>query len=316
MVKVIIFTPRYMHLSPVSFLESDFPYYTGLSPKGKRKFLRRLSRILNSKIFIGCEGLEMTNYIRYYIASAWVTLTFGLEEYITHEFTQVHVYPDTFYSEQVQSYVKGLTTGKGIIFLSWHDFIEDYKVANNLNVGLHELTHAILISAAFKSNFDDHFSGYYHEFFMNTKDDFVNLRLGNPSYLRKYGGTNMVEFLSVCVECFFERPAELKEKMPVLYYNLCVLFRQNPINTTKDYKVDKHIVREIKASYLDHGIPDYILNQYSRPIFLKLLIRFTFPLTVLAFILFGSTGNPIFGALGVAGVSHMLIRFAKMVGEQ
>lgn len=305
-----------MQLSAISFLESDFPYYNQLSPKGKRKFLRRLSRILKNKIFIGRDGLEMTNYIRYYIASAWVTLTFGLDEYITDEYTQVHVFPDTFYSEQVESYVKGLTTGKGIIFLSWHDFIEDYKVANNLNVGLHELTHAILISAAFKSNFDDHFSGYYREFFDNTKDDFINLRLGNPSYLRKYGGTNMVEFLSVCVECFFERPAELKEKMPVLYYNLCVLFRQNPINTAKDYKVDKIIVREIKASYLDHGIPDYILNEYSRPLFIKLLIRYTFPLTVLSFILLGTTGNSIFGVLGLVGIVHLLYRFSNMVGEE
>jgi Mlc titration factor MtfA (ptsG expression regulator) len=305
-----------MHLSPVSFLESDFPYYTGLSPKGKRKFLRRLSRILNSKIFIGCDGLEMTNYMRYYIASAWVTLTFGLEEYITHEFTQVHVYPDTFYSEQVQSYVKGLTTGKGIIFLSWHDFIEDYKVANNLNVGLHELTHAILISAAFKSNFDDHFSGYYHEFFMNTKDDFVNLRLGNPSYLRKYGGTNMVEFLSVCVECFFERPAELKEKMPVLYYNLCVLFRQNPINTTKDYKVDKHIVREIKASYLDHGIPEYLLNEYTQPEVFNWVVKSLPLLTIISFILFFITVHAVFLLAGFAGVFYMLYRKSQDAEEE
>ncbi|UPT65969.1 MAG: zinc-dependent peptidase [Sphingobacteriales bacterium JAD_PAG50586_3] len=294
-----------MQLSAISFLESDFPYYNQLSPKGKRKFLRRLKRILNTKDFIGRDGLVITHYIRYYIASAWVALTYGLKEYITQEYTQVHVFPDTFYSEQVQAYVKGLTTGKGIIFLSWHDFVEDYKVANNLNVGLHELTHAILISAAFKSNFDDHFSDYYRKFFANTKDDFIDLQLGNPSYLRKYGGANMVEFLSVCVECFFERPAELKEKMPVLYYNLCILFIQNPVNTLNDYKVDDVIVYEIRSSYLDHGIPDEVLDTFANPTTTKIIQKILPVVIFVSLIIFFATMNPIFLMPVFAGLFFM-----------
>jgi hypothetical protein len=302
-----------MHLSPVSFLESDFPYFNNLSPKGKKKFLRRLYHILDNKIFVGRDGLEMTDYIRFYISSAWVTLTYGLNNYITEEYTQVHVYPTTFYSEQAENYVKGLTTGQGIVYLSWHDFIEDYKVANNLNVGLHELTHAMLISAAFKDNFDDHFTEYYHDFFVNTKEDFVNLRLGNPSYLRKYGGTNMVEFLSVCVECFFERPGELKEKMPVLYYNMCILFSQNPININNDYTINREIADEIKCSHLHHGIPDYILDPYTRPKYVNTIHKAAPAVTVFSFILFIIAPSKLFIFLfiGVIGITILKARLDK-----
>lgn len=300
-----------MHLTPLSFLESDFPYYINLTPRGKKKFLRRLNHIAKSKAFYGHDGLQVTSYMCYYISACWVALTFGFKEYTTEEYTEVHIYPEAFYSEQVQGYVKGLTTGKGIIFLSWKDFVEDYSVANNLNVGLHELTHAILISAAFKSNFDDHFSEYYKDFFANTKQDFIELRLGSQTYLRKYGGENMVEFLSVCVECFFERPADLKLKMPVLYYNMCVLFNQNPLNISSDYKLDRAIADEIIYSDLEHGIPDYLLEQYTRSGTFVFIEKNAMLISLLSFGVFAISPSHLFLFL-LPGVVGVVLVKAKM----
>ncbi len=48
------------------------------------------------------------------------------------------------------------------------------------------------------------------------------------SDIRKYGGTNAVEFFAVASEYFFERPDLLKKKHPELYNMLVVCFMQNP----------------------------------------------------------------------------------------
>jgi len=48
----------------------------------------------------------------------------------------------------------------------------------------------------------------------------------NDTIFRKYGGTNLNEFLSVCIEHYFESPGEIKEKYPLLYYATGILLNQ------------------------------------------------------------------------------------------
>ncbi len=247
--------------APHIFLDDKFTYYQQLSPKGKRKFLARTKHVAFKKEFVGRDGLRVTDEMRLLISACWVQVTYGLDFYLTEEYAQVHIYPQTFFSNLADHEVKGLTTGEGIIFISWLDFVEDYKVANNLNVGMHEITHAMLISAAFKHNFDDYFTEHYKDFFDNTKEVFWDLRNGYQSYLREYGGTNFVEFLSVSVEAFFENPRELKTSLPELYYNLCALLKQDPLNTIGDYKVSRNLVNEMMYTRMDHGIPAEVLEQ-------------------------------------------------------
>lgn len=249
--------------APDIFLDKKFAYYQQLSPKGKRRFLSRTRHVAYQKQFIGREGLRVTDEMRLLISACWVQVTYGLDFYLTEEYGQVHIYPQTFFSKLADHEVKGLTTGDGIIFISWLDFVEDYKVANNLNVGMHEITHAMLISAAFKHNFDDYFTEYYKQFFDNTKEYYWDLHNGYQSYLRQYGGTNFVEFLSVSVEAFFENPHELKVRMPELYYNLCALLRQDPLNIIGDYKVSRELVNEMMYTRMDHGIPPEVLEQLN-----------------------------------------------------
>lgn len=252
-----------MVVAPDIFLDKQLVYYQQLSPKGKKRFLRRTTHIAYNKEFIGREGLEVTNDMRLLISACWAQVTFGLDLYLTEEYKEVHIYPGTFYSNKAKHEVKGLTTADGVIFFSWPDFVEGYKVNDNLNLGLHEVTHAMLISAAFKDNFDDYFTAYYKEFFDQTKGCFWDLRNGYPSYLREYGGTNFIEFLSVSVESFFENPSELKGRLPDLYYNLCVLLKQDPLNNAGDYKITNRLLEEMSHSGVEHGIPSEVLEQLN-----------------------------------------------------
>jgi len=300
--------------APHIFLNEKFTYYQQLSPKGKRKFLSRTKHVAFKKEFVGRDGLRVTDEMRLLISACWVQVTFGLDFYLTEEYTHVHIYPSTFYSTQIDHQVKGLTTGQGIIFISWLDFVEDYKVANNLNVGMHEITHAMLISAAFKHNFDDYFTAYYKEFFDNTKEYYWDLRNGYQSYLREYGGANFVEFLSVSVEAFFENPNELKNRMPELYYNLCALLKQDPLNTIGDYKVSRNLVAEMQYTLMDHGIPPEVLKQLGANGNALKLKYFAYAVASLvgAILLMGTL---VFGVLGLILFATSLQKFIRAMRD-
>jgi Mlc titration factor MtfA (ptsG expression regulator) len=51
---------------------------------------------------------------------------------------------------------------------------------------------------------------------------------GRPTLLDDYGATNEGEFFAVATECFFDRPAALRERHPSLYGVLRDYFQQDP----------------------------------------------------------------------------------------
>lgn len=221
------------------FLINKFPYYKALSAKGRHKFMHRYRALLNVKEFIGGDGFTVTDEMRYYIIACWVQVTYGLERFHMPDFQKIIVFESTFYSRMIERQVKGLTSNAGFIYLSWEDFVSGYEnPKDNYNLGIHELSHAFLLSTYYKENFDINFSSYIDEWFEATKLEFDRLSAGIPSYLREYAGTNSFEFFAVCMENFFETPEILKEKIPGIYYHLCYLLNQDPLNTTGDYSFE------------------------------------------------------------------------------
>ena len=53
---------------------------------------------------------------------------------------------------------------------------------------------------------------------------------GDNVLLRDYGGTNLIELFSVCLESFFENSYSFCDKEPELYNSLVLLLKQNPLN--------------------------------------------------------------------------------------
>lgn len=218
-----------------AFLQTRFTYYKSLSPKGSRKFFKRFCYILNNKEITGAEGFSVTDEMRYYIAACWVQITFGLDRYKMPNYELIKLYESTFYSRKADAEVKGLTTAT-VLFFSWADFLDGYEnTTDNYNVGIHEFSHAFLISTFKNGDFDVGFSSYIDQWFEATKVEFENLSEGIPSHLRGYAAVNNYEFFSVCMENFFETPQVLKEKLPDIFYHLCYLLNQNPLNTSGDY---------------------------------------------------------------------------------
>lgn len=225
-----------------AFLQIEFPYYKALSPKAKHKFFRRLGILLHDKEFVGANGFIVTDEMRYYVLAAWVQVTFGLKRYKMPYFEKIVLHESTFYSSRLGEEVKGLVSLAGVMYLSWADFEKGYKdTADNYNLGIHELSHAFLVSTFNNGDFDIAFSSYIDQWFEATKTEFKNVADSIPSYLRNYAGDNSYEFFSVCMETFFETPQILKDKLPDIYYHLCYLLNQNPLNTSGDYAFDTRV---------------------------------------------------------------------------
>ncbi|MBK6963708.1 MAG: zinc-dependent peptidase [Bacteroidales bacterium] len=219
-------------------LNEKYRYYKSLSPKGRNKFLARLSYVQNKVQFTGYEGLEVTDEMKNCVLFAKIQLTFGLKLFHFERFKKIILYPESFYSRFFNRNLLGLTSGLGFITLSWADFQEGYLVSNDrYNLGLHEMAHALRLELMDYGSVDETLQRLSDEMDKLAEDEQLLASRGVPSILRDYAFVNKEEFFSVCVEYFFEVPEILNQNKPELFAMLCRMLNQNPLNTTSDYRV-------------------------------------------------------------------------------
>jgi len=213
------------------------PYYQGLSKKGKKHFVSRLIVVLQQKSVRTRDGERDTLEKRIVILGALVQLTFGLQKFDIPSFNYIALYPSSFYSKLIRKQVKGLTTKRGTVALSWLDTMNGvYDPSDNLNLALHEWSHALLID-----HVDDHTNWMYRSLTTHVNKAeayFETIDKDAPKYryLRSYAFTNEHEFFAVCVEHFFETPDTFAVQLPELFNIMCSLLNQNPLNVENDYK--------------------------------------------------------------------------------
>jgi Mlc titration factor MtfA (ptsG expression regulator) len=215
------------------------PYYQNLSKDGKRRFISRVIHLLPQKKFIARDGAKVTLEKQIVILSALVQLTFGLKSFAVRRFSRIILYPKVFYSRLIERHVKGLTVGTGNVLLSWYDTFKGmHHPSDNYNLALHEWAHAFQLN----HKMDDVGWVYFRlENHMQTIDPFyrrIKKIKDEKHYLRAYAFTNVEEFFAVCVEHFFETPQAFIKEEPELYNKLCKLLNQDPLNHTKDYKLE------------------------------------------------------------------------------
>ena len=211
-------------------LQKYFRYYQMLSLPDKGKFERRVCNFLYSKKFIPRNIDEVTIEAKLLIAASAVQLTFGLPNIHLQHFDKILVYPNEYYSSITQRYHKGEVNPRfGIIVLSWKNFIEGYSNPGSVNLGLHEMAHALRLENIIRNTgyrfFDekliDRFDEYARGICRNMKE--------YGQFFRPYACTNEHEFFSVAIENFFARPALFQERIPELYDILTRLLGQDPV---------------------------------------------------------------------------------------
>jgi len=251
---------------PNNLLKQKNSYFRNLSPDAQEVFVDRLFKFMADKKFIGREGLVITDEIKVLISAAAIQLTFGLKDYMISHLYAINVFPRIFFSKYLNANLKGLNTQSGVLSLSWNDFKEGFAVEDDkINLGLHELAHALYIDLDEEGNYDEHFSAYFEKWEDVAMKDYLELKEKKTTFLRGYGGTNMHEFFAVCVEHFFEAPKEFKNQLPHLYNYLMLMLNQDPDNVKEDYSVRVYaekaiVILEEQASGQEKLNQQIILN--------------------------------------------------------
>lgn len=217
-------------------LEKYFSYYRDLSPLNKTKFELKVTNFIYGKKFIPRNVDEITLEAKVLIAASAVQLTFGLPHVYLRHFSKILVYPNNYYSSITKRFHKGEVNPRfGIIVLSWQAFVDGYiDPTDSLNLGLHEMAHALRLENIIRENDNQIFDQNYLEQFDSWADKICEgVSENTPVFFRPYACVNKHEFFSVAIENFFERPAAFKTELPQLYNILIRLLNQDPL-TLKD----------------------------------------------------------------------------------
>jgi Mlc titration factor MtfA (ptsG expression regulator) len=158
---------------------------------------------------------------------------------------RVLVYPDTFVPMKAPSRHDTLivepdpSLGEawvdGIVVLSWADILQNAgNHPGEGNVILHEMAHILdAEDGRFDGTplLDDSSQGA--AWARMLKRDFARQReavdAGNDGPLRDYAATNHGEFFAVATEAFFCEPLRLRDRLPELYDQMQIFFRQDPV---------------------------------------------------------------------------------------
>lgn len=213
-------------------LAQYYPYYQNLHGSLAKRFENRVVLFIRSKDFYGMGELIITQEMKVLIAAAAVQITFGFKFYQLPRFKKILVYPTVYYSEQTGKHHKGeVSPFGGIIRLSWNNFLSGFQSPNDgINLGLHEMTHAMSLENKYFGNGDAGFISRttYQGWLQIAHPEMERIRAGKKSLFRAYAATNAEEFLSVSVEVFFEQTQAFKNYHPQLFLATCKMLNQYP----------------------------------------------------------------------------------------
>lgn len=247
------------------FYETNFAYYSTLNDNLKKLFVYRCLKFIHNKDIITEDYKLVPNRVRALIAASAVQLTLGLRVWSLSYFDTIVVHPDAFSNPLTDQKYYGLTSTGGSIRLSFKSFLGGYANPNdNINLGLHEFAHALRFNSVKGHEQDYFFEHYYSAWLGSAIKAFKDIQSGNNSIFRRYGGTNMNEFLSVCIEHFFESPHEIRSQYPLLYINTAILLNQTHENGVTEVNVRKKYFETKNTNY-----DDALTINFNKPKFNK-----------------------------------------------
>lgn len=224
-------------------LNKSLIYFSKLPAAGQRRFMKRVYLFQKSKRFIGRDGVKVTDEIKCLISASAIQLTFGLKKYLLKHFGVVVLYPQPYFSKVLGMRLKGSASRNGIIAFSLIDYYDGYmSEEDNLNLGLHEMAHALEIENEQFENPEIDFNTWRRL----TQYEYMYIREGNRNWLRKYASQNSYEFFAVVIESFFESPQIMELELPEVYYATCVLLNQDPCHPELGYKLSDTRRSELK----------------------------------------------------------------------
>ena len=141
------FFPTKIDSKKRQILSNNCNFYSRLDSSEKERFESRVMLFLKEVTFSSRKML-LNNEIKLTVAGLAVSLTFGLYDWNYPLLKRVIIYPSTYYSKITKNKHKGeYNPSFKLIVFSWKDFKHGIKYeSDNLNLGLHEFTHALYFS--------------------------------------------------------------------------------------------------------------------------------------------------------------------------
>lgn len=207
-------------------------FYKSLPAESKLIFEKKVNQFIYSKDFIPRGISEITDEMEALISAAAVQLTFGLPDVTLMHFDKILIYPNDYYSTINRQYHKGEVNPQfRSIVLSWHHFVEGFaNPTDGINLGLHEMAHALKLENLIQNEEYDFFNEEeYEKWQVLAKKEMSNILSGGESIFRKYASVNEGEFFAVSMEVYFEQPHQLYKYNQELYKTLSNLLQQDVI---------------------------------------------------------------------------------------
>ena len=221
-------------------LHRDVPHHQLLTAD-EQATLRDAMRVLIAELrWEGCGGLAITDAMKVLVAAQACYMVLGLSVDALRHVRTVLLYPGAYVDPRAERGVDGLvfrevrvgeSWSQGSVVLSWPEVRAGARRANDgRNLVFHEFAHQLdflldgtppLARRADRRQWQA-VMGREYERLCAAAD------AGRPTLLDHYGASSTPEFLAVAVECFFERPVEMRQRHAELYALLLAAFRQDP----------------------------------------------------------------------------------------
>ncbi|MGK0500057.1 MAG: Mlc titration factor MtfA (ptsG expression regulator) [Oceanicoccus sp.] len=228
----------------IAIVENNVPLFTRL-PRDLRETLQGcINYFLDEKVFVGCDGLEITDDIRLVIAANACMLLVNRRQKHFPGFETILVYPDTYVARQVSydglvevhedSSRSGESWFRGPIVLSLTDVLKgSANERDGHNVVLHEFAHKLDEENGVMDGLPVLRKGAdykeWAEVLTKEYDEFLSrVDRGKNKIIDEYGAVSAIEFFAVATESFFEKSEHMKRRLPELYQQLQKFYGLDP----------------------------------------------------------------------------------------
>jgi Mlc titration factor MtfA (ptsG expression regulator) len=208
-----------------------YDHYERLDASWRARFEDDVRLFLAEKRVTGIE-VEVTDELRLLVAASAVTLSLGWPDYEWDRLAEVLLYPDDFDRDFdfEASELAGQAHPEGTVILSAPSLEESFDVPDDAyHVGLHEFAHLLDLEQTHFGGVPGGLTGAAaREWVAVAEREMARMREGHPSAFDDYGSRDIVEFLGVAVEAFFEVPQRVRRRHAEVYRLLAAYFRQDP----------------------------------------------------------------------------------------
>ncbi len=232
--------------SLVDVLNRNVGIYSLLPNTLRDELHGHINVFLKEKDFIGCDGLEISDEIRFTIAALACVLLLNRPANYFPGFSSILVYPESYAATNVtfEGHLKirrttrraGESWYRGPVVLSWKDVLHGASDAGDgYNVVLHEFAHKLDEENDGANGLPilgdpAHYKAWAEVLGREYESLERRVARGRNRVLDEYGLTSPPEFFAVATESFFEKPAAMRDQIPDLYEQLRFFYRVDPAN--------------------------------------------------------------------------------------